>query len=70
MLAAGPGRSFALTVGLTSPTEPFAPQHFRVLRSDALKRSSQVRTVPALSSLTKMSRLHKISDLGIKAGEG
>lgn len=70
---------FALTVALTSPTVPFAPQLFRVLRSDTLNRSSQahlfpasarVQTMPALSDLSNMSRFHKISDLGIKTDEG
>lgn len=66
---------FALTVGLRNPTESFAPQFFCVLRPDALKQSSQaqlslalacVQTMSVLFDLTKMSRFHKISTLGLR----
>lgn len=66
---------FALTVGLTNPTEPLAPQFFCVLRPDALKQSSQaqlslalacVQTTSVLSDLTKISRFHKILTLALR----
>lgn len=40
---------FALTVGWTNPTEPFAPRFFCVFRPDALKQSSQAQHSLALA---------------------
>lgn len=66
---------FALTVGLTNPTEPFSPWFFCGLRPDALKQSSQaqhslalacVQTTSVLSDLTKISRFHKILSLRLR----
>lgn len=66
---------FALTVGLTNPTEPAALQFFCVLRPDASKQSSQaqlslalacVQTMSLLSDLCKLSRFHKILTSGLR----